>query len=335
MEKILSADERIRRAEEIYERRRNQNYKNATATVNVSGNNRDFKLLKKMIIQILICLLIYFIFYLIQTTNYVFSATTLNKTKEILDYDMDVKGIYDEIKSNFINNQEDDVGATSSSPDKNTDNSEQNITEQKNEENGSNNDDVGETSSNPDQNIKEQNNIEENETKQTQQENKEEANLEETNNENKQETNSEIDTKEIITLAQEILNNYSIIKPANGGFISSEFGTREEEGDIVTSYHHGIDIGVITGTDVMASTDGEVILATESSSYGKYIKIQNGDLVTLYAHCNELLVKVGDKVNKGDIVAKSGATGNVTGPHLHFEIIYKGEYINPREVLEF
>ncbi len=85
----------------------------------------------------------------------------------------------------------------------------------------------------------------------------------------------------------------------------------------------------------MASIDGEVILATESSSYGKYIKIQNGDLVTLYAHCNELLVKIGDKVNKGDIIAKSGATGNVTGPHLHFEIIYKGEYINPREILEF
>ena len=331
MEKIISADERIRRAEEIYERRKNQNYKNSTATVNVSGNNRDFKLLKKMIIQILICLLIYFIFYLIQTTNYVFSANTLNKTKEILDYDMDVKGIYDEIKNNLINNQEENKQT-------------EDVKKQQdiNEENGRNNDEVGENISSPnqntdssEQNITEQNNIEENETKQIQQENKEEANNENKQETNSEETNNEIDTKETITLAQEILNNYSIIKPANGGFISSEFGTREEEGDIVTSYHHGIDIGVITGTDVMASIDGEVILATESSSYGKYIKIQNGDLVTLYAHCNELLVKIGDKVNKGDIIAKSGATGNVTGPHLHFEIIYKGEYINPREILEF
>lgn len=312
MERVLSAEEKIRRAEEIYERRRNQNYRNTTATVNVSGGNRDFKLLKKMIIQILICLLIYFIFYLIETTNYVFSATTINKTKEILEYDMDIKGIYTDIKSNFVNeeknndieqnltienenNVQDDDASATTSPNQNTDSSEQNITEQ--------------------------NNIEESKEEEIQQENKEEI-------------SEEIKVEEPITIAQEIKNNYSIIKPANG-FISSEFGTREPEGDIVTSYHNGIDIAVVVGTDVLSAIDGEVILATESESYGKYVKIKNGDLVTLYAHCSEILVKVGDTVKQGDKIALSGDTGKVTGPHLHFEIIYKDEYINPREILEF
>lgn len=308
MERVLSAEEKIRRAEEIYERRRNQNYRNTTATVNVSGGNRDFKLLKRMIIQILICLLIYFIFYLIETTNYVFSATTINKTKEILEYDMDIKGIYTDIKSNFVNEE------------KNND-IEQNLTIE-NENNVQDDDASATTSPNQntdslEQNIIEKNNIEESKEEEIQQENREEVKVEEP-----------------ITIAQEIKNNYSIIKPAKG-FISSEFGTREPEGDIVTSYHNGIDIAVVIGTDVLSATDGEVILATESESYGKYIKIKNGDLVTLYAHCSEILVKVGDTVKQGNKIALSGDTGKVTGPHLHFEIIYRDEYINPREILEF
>lgn len=318
MERVLSAEEKIRRAEEIYERRRAQNYRNTTATVNVSGNNRDFRLLKKMIIQILICLLIYFIFYLIETTNYVFSATTINKTKEILEYDMDIKGIYTDIKSNFINEEKNN-------------NIEQNLTTEDN--NKDNNVGVNNSSLNQNINVAEDNNSEETN-------NIDEKDIEEIQNkdieENSEQTvNEEIKEEEPITVAQEIKNNYSIIKPANGGFISSEFGTREPEGDIVTSYHHGIDIGVIVGTEVSSAIDGEVILATESESYGKYVKIKNGDLVTLYAHCSELLVKVGDTVKQGDKIALSGATGKVTGPHLHFEIIYKDEYINPREILEF
>lgn len=318
MERVLSAEEKIRRAEEIYERRRAQNYRNTTATVNVSGNNRDFRLLKKMIIQILICLLIYFIFYLIETTNYVFSATTINKTKEILEYDMDIKGIYTDIKSNFIKEE-------------NNNNIEQNLTTENNNED----DNVGVNNSSSNENIdvaednnsKETNNTDEKDTEEIQNKDMEEN--------SEQIINEEIKEEEPITVAQEIKNNYSINKPTNGGFISSEFGTREPEGDIVTAYHHGIDIGVIVGTDVLSAIDGEVILATESESYGKYVKIRNGDLVTLYAHCSELLAKVGDTVKQGDKIALSGATGKVTGPHLHFEIIYKDEYINPREILEF
>lgn len=301
MERVLSVEEKIKRAEEIYERRRNENYRNTTATVNVSGRANDFKLLKKMIVQILICLLIYFIFYLIQTSNYVFSATTLDKTKEILNYDMDVQGIYTEIKNNLVNN-ENVVKEDNKENQENTVTIENNTVEQ-------------ESIQNEEEVINTENEITE----------PKEATIE------PQEKNAE---QEEITVAQEILANYSIIKPADG-FISSEFGTREEEGDIVTPYHNGIDIGVVTGTEVKSATDGIVIFKAESESYGKYLKIQNGDLITLYAHCNKLNVSEGDEIKQGDIIAESGATGKVTGPHLHFEIIYKGEYINPRDILEF
>lgn len=325
MERILTAEEKIRRAEEIYERRRNQNYRNTTATVNVSGGNRDFKLLKKMIIQILICLLIYFIFYLIETTNYVFSASTINKTKEILEYDIDIKGIYTEIKNNLINEQNNNIQDNNSIQENLVTENENNIQDENIEETS--------VRQNEETNIVEDT-IEEADEVKNEEQNKEEK-IEENTEENAEPVvNEEVIIEEPITIAQEIKNNYSIIKPANG-FISSEFGTREPEGDIVTSYHHGIDIGVIVGTDVLCAIDGEVILATESESYGKYVKVKNGDLVTLYAHCNELLVKVGDTVKQGDKIALSGATGKVTGPHLHFEIIYKGEYINPRDILEF
>ena len=65
------------------------------------------------------------------------------------------------------------------------------------------------------------------------------------------------------------------------------------------------------------------------------MRIQNGDIITLYAHCNKIYVKEGDKVNQGQEIAEVGATGNVTGPHLHFEIRRGGEFVDPSEVLDF
>lgn len=90
MEKTL--EEKIRRAEEIYARRNGYTGRNV-ATVSVS-EGKKFGLLKKMIIQIGICLTIYFAFYLVQNSNYVFSQDVINKTKEILSYDIDIKEMW-------------------------------------------------------------------------------------------------------------------------------------------------------------------------------------------------------------------------------------------------
>lgn len=88
------------------------------------------------------------------------------------------------------------------------------------------------------------------------------------------------------------------------------------------SSHTGVDFGVPTGSSVYAAEDGVVVTAKKlTTSYGYYIVIKHSDnLYTLYAHNSELLVSVGDRVVRGQKIALSGATGNVTGPHCHFEV---------------
>ena len=99
MEKALSSEERIRRAEEIYTRRRMQNdTRVSTARINtkINGNNK-LKLYKKLILQILTCFFIYFVFYLVRNSNFVFSESFINKTKEFLSYDINFNDWYDNI----------------------------------------------------------------------------------------------------------------------------------------------------------------------------------------------------------------------------------------------
>lgn len=98
MERVLSRDERIRRAEEIYARRQNARERTSRATVNISSSQpKNFKLFKRLALQALICLLIYFIFYLINTTNYSFSKATLDKTEELISHEVDFISIYNNI----------------------------------------------------------------------------------------------------------------------------------------------------------------------------------------------------------------------------------------------
>ena len=96
MERTLSPEERIKRAEEIYYRRRvnNRGIRVPTSTVNVGNNKPEYNLFKKMVLQILICFVIYAIFYLIQNTNYIFSENVLKKTKEFLTTDINFNNIY-------------------------------------------------------------------------------------------------------------------------------------------------------------------------------------------------------------------------------------------------
>ena len=98
MERALSQDERIRRAEEIYARRQSARERTSRATVNISSSKpRNFKLFKRILLQAFICVLIYFIFHLINTTNYSFSTATLDKTEELISDEIDFIGIYNNI----------------------------------------------------------------------------------------------------------------------------------------------------------------------------------------------------------------------------------------------
>jgi murein DD-endopeptidase MepM/ murein hydrolase activator NlpD len=94
--------------------------------------------------------------------------------------------------------------------------------------------------------------------------------------------------------------------------------------------HTGIDIGVPTGSPVWASKAGEVIISSWYGGYGNLIVIDHGNGVsTWYGHNSSLTVSVGQSVSRGQVVAKAGSTGNSTGPHVHFEIRYNGNPVDP------
>jgi len=112
------------------------------------------------------------------------------------------------------------------------------------------------------------------------------------------------------------------------GRISSNFGMRWGR------MHNGMDIAVNTGTPVRASARGRVTFSGMNGGYGYLVTIDHGDGVeTRYAHNSRLLVKAGDYVDRGQLIAYSGNTGNSTGPHLHFEIRFKGAPLDPRNYL--
>lgn len=100
MERIISAEERIKRAEEIYQRRKSQGVRLTGNTVNISSKP-DISLFKKMIYKIIICIMIYSAFYMIKNSNHIFSKDILEKTKEILSYDMNIQLMYDKTVEYF------------------------------------------------------------------------------------------------------------------------------------------------------------------------------------------------------------------------------------------
>lgn len=158
-----------------------------------------------------------------------------------------------------------------------------------------------------------------------------------------------INGKEIkrIKLKQEVLrkpvNEVVIIGTAGSGSSSGmtfplPAGTRY----VITTYfggtdavhstpHKGIDYGAPQGTSILAAKSGTVVYAgNNGNGYGYHVIINHGNgMRTVYAHASRLLVKKGEAVTQGQIIAKVGSTGNSTGPHLHFEVIINGRYMNP------
>ena len=119
------------------------------------------------------------------------------------------------------------------------------------------------------------------------------------------------------------------------GWVSSSFGWREHPVDGEEKFHNGVDLAVNTGTHIQAFAAGTVDYIGESPIYGLYLQLDHGGGVkTFYAHCDELLVQQGQSVTAGETVALSGATGNATGPHLHFEIKKDGVLLNPIYYIE-
>ncbi len=117
--------------------------------------------------------------------------------------------------------------------------------------------------------------------------------------------------------------------------VTSEFGNRRDPFTGERRGHTGMDLAVPTGTSVRAALPGTVTVSTYNrGGYGYYVMIDHGNgLSTLYGHNSQLLARVGQTVETGDVIALSGSTGRSTGPHLHFEVRINGERTNPRSYL--
>lgn len=296
MDRAISVEERIKRAEEIYNRR-NGNY------INTSNNRKEKKkksTAKRLIMQIFVCLMIYLAFYVFTNSDYIFSEEFLNQVKSVFSQDSKIYGIYLNVKS-FID-------------DKISTDDEQNV------ENEVSNEVKNEIKENSEESIGgAQDTIIEENSKQE----KEVSNQTKNNNEKSQmEKDAESIKKEI-----------SFIVPVQSR-ISSTFGWRNPTTSTVPKYHTGLDIAANEGTVIKSATDGKVILVSSEGDYGKHYKIQNGDVIIIYAHCSKLYLKEGDNVKKGDKIAEVGSTGNSTGPHLHFEIRKEDRLVDPQLILD-
>jgi murein DD-endopeptidase MepM/ murein hydrolase activator NlpD len=94
--------------------------------------------------------------------------------------------------------------------------------------------------------------------------------------------------------------------------------------------HDGIDLAAPTGTDIYATGNGTVVKAKRESSYGNLVEINHGfGYRTVYAHLSKIFVKAGDSVKRGQVIGHVGSTGRSTGPHLHYEVRYRGTPVNP------
>ena len=283
----MSVEEKIRRAEEIYQKRR-QGEIRPIAKVSVN-EKKDIKLLKKMVIQILICVTIYLVIYSIQKNQYVFSEDFINKANEILSYDTNFMELYEIVKNQFIKEKE-----SKKDPEKEQEKPENEVTEEANEVTTES---IGGAQAQINEEISASNLSQE-----------------------------ELDI-------QNIKNTTSFIKPIEG-IISSKYGRRDTATGSVPKNHTGTDIAANLGTKIKSATDGEVVLASSEGDYGNHLKIQIGEVSIIYAHCNQLYVKQGDKITQGQEIAEVGSTGNSTGPHLHFEIRISERCVDPQSILE-
>lgn len=130
----------------------------------------------------------------------------------------------------------------------------------------------------------------------------------------------------------QLFKHIPAIEPIRGGIISDGFGMRFHPILHIMLMHEGIDIEAPVGTPVHVSGDGVVTYAGRRGGYGNVVEVDNGfGYETLYAHLSKFLVKPGEKVKRGQVIALSGDTGLSTGPHLHYGVMKDGVFVNPAD----
>ncbi len=149
------------------------------------------------------------------------------------------------------------------------------------------------------------------------------------------------DRERQLDVLERLLDNRSLASevslggwPVANGYLSSRFGTRTDPFDGRAAWHKGVDFTARAGTNVLAVAPGVVTWAGYDKDYGKLVEIRHSDgYRTRYAHNSEYLVKPGDLIRKGQVIARVGRTGRATGTHLHFEVLADGRPVNPLQYI--
>ena len=119
-------------------------------------------------------------------------------------------------------------------------------------------------------------------------------------------------------------------RPIKKGWLSSYYGIRTDPFHGRKEHHKGIDFAGKEGSDVISVASGVVTWSSKRYGYGNLVEVNHGNgYTTRYGHNSEILVSVGDKVEKGQVLAKMGSTGRSTGPHVHFEVMKDGRNVDP------
>ena len=128
----------------------------------------------------------------------------------------------------------------------------------------------------------------------------------------------------------EVRDHIPSIRPLDMGWLSSRFGFRTDPFTGKQTYHRGLDFSVPVGTAVRVTGDGVAIVVQTQRGFGKVLKVDHGNgVTTVYAHLDRILVAKGDRVRRGDVVARSGNSGRSSAPHLHYEVRLGGRPVNP------
>ncbi len=145
----------------------------------------------------------------------------------------------------------------------------------------------------------------------------------------------QLDVLEAMLFDQKLENQRTPAGMPAPGYISSGYGGRSDPFGRGRSHHLGIDIDANSGDPVTAAAEGVVSFSGVRSGYGNVVEIDHGNgYTTLYAHNSRNLVRVGDVIRVGQLIAKVGSTGRSTGSHLHFEVHVNGRPVNPRQYLD-
>ena len=118
------------------------------------------------------------------------------------------------------------------------------------------------------------------------------------------------------------------------GWVTSGFGFRKSPFTGLREKHEGWDIAARAGSTVRATADGEVVVEGREYGYGNLVEVDHGyGLMTRYGHNSKHLVKVGDRVKRGQVIALVGNTGRSTGPHVHYEVLLHGVPVSPKNYI--